>query len=170
MHNYIIKIPDGPAYEVTQQKLDRYIASGEIPENALGRRSDSKEYLPIKDMLAWCAAHPEIQPQPLGQAGTLGDALTGSQSVVSRLRVIAGVIKFVWAAAGLLLGAAVGAALLGRDASAIGGVIGGIVGAAGGFLFGSLMAVFVDWSSEVLLLLDRIYVALNQTEKRLTSR
>jgi hypothetical protein len=77
MHNYIIKIPDGPAYEVTQQKLDRYIASGEIPENALGRRSDSKEYLPIKDMLAWCAAHPEIQPQPLGQAGTLGGEVGG---------------------------------------------------------------------------------------------
>jgi len=89
----------------------------------------------------------------------------GAQSVVARLRVVAGFIKIIWAIAGLVICAVLGTALAGNDTRALGGTVGALLGGALGYLFGSLTAVFVDWSCEMLLLQEKTYYAVSKGKK-----
>jgi hypothetical protein len=49
---YILKFPDGPAYDYTLDEIRKEVAQGKLPEGCIIRKPDSQDWIPISSLFS----------------------------------------------------------------------------------------------------------------------
>ena len=154
------------------KKLERERQEREQEKQARQLRERQEQELPTP------SSTPSTAPKPSGSAmvGSTGSrpradgtslhgSDDGANSVVTRLKVIGGFIKIVWAIIGLVIGWVLGGAVVEHDARTVGASVGSLIGCALGYLIGFFIAVFIDWLREILILQEKTYHAVSKGRK-----